>query len=64
MVAENDNDQSSKVVNLKDAAFKAIDDEAECEGASYEFSDMNRVVSEILKNRKSDPDDLLSKKRR
>ena len=48
---------------LNTEAYRAMDLEAEVEGVS-EISDLNRAVSEILKNRKSDPDDLMSKKRR
>jgi hypothetical protein len=58
-----DNDNSSRANNLSHASFKAIQEEAECSASSI-GSNMNRVVSEILKNRKSDPDDAMSKKRR
>ena len=51
--------------NLDNTAFKAIEEEAEVvQDAINESSDLNRVVSEILKNRKCDPDDAMSKKRR
>ena len=60
-----DNEGSSLVANLNNDAFKAIQEEAECEyDVINESSDLNRVVSEILKNRKCDPDDAMSKKRR
>ena len=60
-----DNEGSSKAPNLDNPFFKAIMDEAECdEDQQNESSDLNRVVSEILKNRKCDPDDAMSKKRR
>ena len=50
---------------MDNTAFKAIQEEAECDqDAINESSDLNRVVSEILKNRKCDPDDAMSKKRR
>ena len=51
--------------NLDNTAFKAIEEEAVVvQDAINECSDLNRVVSEILKNRKCDPDDAMSKKRR
>lgn len=60
-----DNEGSLRVANLDNTAFKEIQEEAECDqDAINESSDLNRVVSEILKNRKCDPDDAMSKKRR
>ena len=62
IIAQN-NEGSSKMENLNHLAYQNMDLEAEVEGVS-EISDLNRAVSEILKNRKSDPDDVMSKKRR
>ena len=62
MIAQN-NENSSKVENLNGPAYRDLELEAEVDGIS-EYSDLNRAVSEILKNRKSDPDDAMSKKRR
>ena len=60
-----DNEVSSCAPNLNNDAFKAIQEEAECDyDVINDDSDLNRVVSEILKNRKCDPDDAMSKKRR
>ena len=60
-----DHEGSSHAPNLNNEAFKAIQEEAECEyDCINESSDLNRVVSEILKNRKCDPNDAMSKKRR
>ena len=60
---EAENEGSSKLENLNNSGFLAIDEEAEYSGLS-KYSDMNRVVSSILKNKKSDLDDGMSKKRR
>ena len=62
MIAQN-NENSPKVENLNGPAYRDLELEAEVDGIS-EYSDLNRAVSEILKNRKSDPDDAMSKKRR
>ena len=68
MLHHNINDcehSEERTPNLDNTAFKAIQEEAECDqDAINESSDLNRVVSEILKNRKCDPDDAMSKKRR
>ena len=58
-----DNECSSKAPNLNNHAFLAMVDEADVDALS-EYSNLNRAVSEILKNRKSDPNDIMSKKRR
>ena len=62
IIAQN-NEGSSKMENLNHLAYRDLELEAMVEGVS-EISDLNRAVSEILKNRKSDPDDIMSKKRR
>lgn len=65
MITSVNHEESSHAANLDNTAFKAIQEEAECEyDVINESSDLNRVVSEILKNRKCDPDDAMSKKRR
>jgi len=56
-------DGSSQPENLRNNSFLDLDVEAECSGFS-KYSNMNRVVSSILRNRKSDADDRMSKKRR
>jgi len=48
---------------LNKQQFKDIEDEAQFEGMS-EPTDMNRLVSYILRNRKIDPSNLLCRKRR
>ena len=58
-----DNEGSSKAPNLNNHAFLDMVDEADVDALS-EYSNLNRAVSEILKNRKSDPNDIMSKKRR
>ena len=63
MVSCLDNEGSSKAANLKNHAFRDMVDEADVDALS-EYSNLNRAVSEILKNRKCDPDDAMSKKRR
>ena len=54
---------SSQPENLRNSSFLDLDVEADCSGFS-KYSNMNRVVSSILRNRKNDADDGLSKKRR
>ena len=55
---------SSHSPDLNNKEYKAIQEEAECELTAEYFSDLNRAVSEILKNRQSDPNDIMSKKHR
>ena len=54
----------SQAPDLNNDHYKAIQDEAECDLTTECFSDLNRAVSEILKNRQSDPNDIMSKKHR
>lgn len=61
--AQENNEESSKSVNLNNQQFRDIEEEALCDGWS-EPSNMNRLVSDILKTRKIDPSDIASKKRR
>ena len=55
---------SSQAPDLDNDEYKAIQDEAECDLTTECFSDLNRAVSEILRNRQSDPNDAMSKKHR
>ena len=54
---------TSEPANLNDERYKEIEDEADCDAISIN-SNLNRAVSEILKNRKSEFDDSSFKKRR
>ena len=63
IAAAQDNEDSSKSINLNNQQFRDIEEEALCDGWS-EPSNMNRLVSDILKTRKIDPSDIASKKRR
>lgn len=63
IAAAHDNEESSKSINLNNQQFRDIEEEALCDGWS-EPSNMNRLVSDILKTRKIDPSDIASKKRR
>ena len=59
------NEGSSRPFNLRNPWFAAIEEEADVEGNSdLEQSDLNRVVSDILKNRKNELGDDIHKKRR
>ena len=56
-------EDSSKSINLDNQQFRDIEEEALCDGWS-EPSNMNRLVSDILKTRKIDPSDQAFKQRR